>query len=434
MTDEEVVPMWALSTGGTDDALLELLQGNEAQLSAERLGRLRHALAALSDDPPVLLERHVIRPQDAPSGGRIVSAASPLARTLGEIVASTRGATSTEVSTKTGEVLYRMVLPDKLAGQLVNGTARQMTAKSGGVYSAVLGKTGIAGNARFVPVAGGGAAAGGAAAAAGAGTVGVVLAAAPVVLLLAATAGSVYAEEQRRVALQRVEDILHQFKADELDKERDELNGAVPAIAKATALLADEGRLGTSLGLDSAVNRVDTAVSRAARRLGEWERALADLDGAATPADLHKAFPGLGETGGEFEAKLRLAVFAFAMKRRVAVLQAAEHTDTSRGLSLSRFMRELASDTHEVSDLEDRVASLLAGIADLTIQAPSRFVNAVYRRSEVQDLLTWTPRLRELAERSAPATSASGDLEICFLANSDGSLRILEPAPVRVAG
>lgn len=430
MADEQVVPIWTLSSGGSDDALVQRLHEGGSELSQARLDGLRTALAALSDDPPVVMERYAVAPQDVPAGGRRVAAGSPMAKTLAEIVGKTRQAAPAEAASGATEVLYRMVVPEKLAGQLAQGTARQMSANGGGVYSAIRGSRNILGNAKFVPVAttaGGGAAAGGAAAMAGAGAVGAVLAAAPVVLLLAATAGSVYAEEQRRHALERVENLLNERKYAELNAELDELNGAVKAIRKATALLADEGRLGKSLGLDSAVNRIDTAVSTAERRLGEWERALAKVNGTATPATLKVAFPGLGGSNGMFEAQLRMAVFAITMKRRVAILQAAEHTQADRELSLSRFNRELAGDAEDLALLEARIAGLLSDLANVKIEAPKKRIDVVYKAKEVRELLLWTPYLRSFAAREAPTTPAVGDLEICFVANDDGSIRVLDP-------
>lgn len=436
MADEQVVPIWTLSSGGSDDGVVQRLHGSEQELTRDRLDRLRVALAALSDDPPVVMERYAVAPQDVPEGGRLIAAGSPLAKSLAEIIGSTRRAAPAEAMAGSTEVLYRMVVPDRLAGQLAQGAARPMSAGGNAVYSAIFGKSHIVGNAKFVPVAavaGSGAAAGGAAAVVG---VGAVVAAAPVVLLLAATAGSIYAEEQRRQTLERLEDALNTLKADELDKERDELNGAVAAITKATALLADEGRLGTSLGLDSAVNRIDTAVSRAERRVKEWERAMAGFKGAATPDDLKAAFPGLGASNGEFEAKLRMAGFAIAMKRRVAILQAAEHTSADMDLSLSRFNRALAKDTSELARLEHRLATLLADLAHVTIRAPKRRRDIVYRASDVQILLSWTPYLRSFAARETPVLPNRGDLELFFVAHDDGSIRVLEPVtqPTTAAG
>lgn len=439
MADEQVVPIWTLSAGGSDDALVQRLYEGDGELSQARLDGLRAALAALSDDPPVVMERHAVLRQDVPGGGRLVAAGSPMAKTIADIVGKTRQVAPAEAASGATEVLYRMVVPEKLAGQLAQGTARQMSAGGGGVYSAIRGSRNIVGNAKFVPVAtsaGGGAAAGGAAAMAGAGAVGAVLAAAPVVLLLAATAGSVYAEEQRRQALERVENLLNERRYADLEAELDELNGAVKAIRKATALLADEGRLGKSLGLDSAVNRIDTAVSTAERRLGEWERALVNLNGTATPTTLKAAFPGLGASNGLFEAQLRMAVFAISMKRRVAILQAAEHTQADTELSLSRFNRELASDAEDLALLERRIAALLSDLADIKIEAPKKRIDVVYKAKEVRELLSWTPYLRGFAAREVPATPTSGDLEICFIANDDGSIRVLDSSaqPSALAG
>jgi hypothetical protein len=426
MVDEQIVPVWTLSSGGADDALVAQLQGPDQELSGTRLSRLRAALTALSDDPPVVLERHAVTPDDLPDAGRVVAAASPLARSLAEIIGSTRRAGAAESAAGTTEVLYRMIVPQRLAGQLAQGAARPMSAGGNAIYGAIRDRTQVVGQARFVPVSAG-AAAGGVAAAGGAGVVGAVVAAAPVVLLLAATAGSIHAEEQRRRALERVEDALNDLKEDSLDKERDELNGAVGAIAKATALLADEGRLGVSLGLDSAVNRIDTALSRAERRVGEWERTLDGLGTAATPKDLQAAFAGIEAEGGEFEAKLRMAGFAIAMKRRVAILQAAEHTQADTKLSLSRFNRELARDTGDLDRLEQRMAIVLERLSEVLIKTPDRRRGIVYLPAEVRELLQWTPRLRRLAVAETPAARTPGDVELRFVARDDGSILVLPP-------
>ena len=85
---------------------------------------------------------------------------------------------------------------------------------------------------------------------------GIVTAAASFVLLAVATAASLYAEEQRRKAMERVTELLEELTADNLDAERDRLNGATTAVERATALLLDKGEAGHSLGLDAAVNTV----------------------------------------------------------------------------------------------------------------------------------------------------------------------------------
>ncbi|MEU5554052.1 hypothetical protein ABZ738_30195 [Micromonospora sp. NPDC047793] len=68
-----------------------------------------------------------------------------------------------------------------------------------------------------------------------------VTAASSFVLLAVATATSMYAEEQRRKAMERVTELLEELTADNLDAERDRLNGATAAVERATALLIDKG-------------------------------------------------------------------------------------------------------------------------------------------------------------------------------------------------
>lgn len=91
---------------------------------------------------------------------------------------------------------------------------------------------------------------------------GMVTAAASFVFLAVATAASVYAEEQRRKAMEKVTELLEELTADDLDAERDRLNGATTAVERATALLLDKGEAGHSPGLDAAVHTVDTAIAR----------------------------------------------------------------------------------------------------------------------------------------------------------------------------
>lgn len=128
-----------------------------------------------------------------------------------------------------------------------------------------------------------------------------------------------------------------------------------------------------------------------------------------------------------FEAQLRMAVFTITMKRRVAILQAAEHTQADRELSLSRFNRELAGDAEDLALLEGRIAGLLSDLANVKIEAPKKRIEVAYKAKEVRELLLWTPYLRSFAARETPTTPAVGDLEICFVANDDGSIRVLDP-------
>jgi hypothetical protein len=86
-----------------------------------------------------------------------------------------------------------------------------------------------------------------------------------------------YAEHERQQAIERVAELLEQLHEDKLEAERDALDGCRDAIDKATAILLDQGRIGVSLGLDSAVYAISKAFGAANRRLARWRYALANL-------------------------------------------------------------------------------------------------------------------------------------------------------------
>ena len=435
MTDTEI-PIWSLATAASDDGETVNWDAPDEGFSLERLDRLRRVLAVYDDNPPVLLERHAVRLADLPQGGRELPASSPILKSLSDLVGKTKDLKPTEKGVADG-VLYRMVVPKEIAGDMSKGLARSMKAtgdKSGAIYSGILGQKGIVANAKFLPVAASGGAAGAAATAGAAVTAGsIAVAAAPFVIMLVATAASVHAEEQRRAAIERLQKTLDEMRHEELENERDELNGSVPAIAKATAILADEGRLGHSLGLDSATHAIDTAVSRADRRIADWERNLEKLGAGATPDDLKKGFPGIDDDNGEFKTKLRMAVFAMATKRRLAVLQAAEHTQINPDISLARFTRALDRETEELDELERRMAAFLLGLTSLEIKVPGRALGLPFMgfdAGDVRSFLAWNPRLRGLAATESPDAKLAGDVEIGIVIPEDGPARVLEPVAV----
>jgi hypothetical protein len=144
-----------------------------------------------------------------------------------------------------------------------------------------MGSTGAVAQATFVPV--GEAAAAGAIGGAGA-TVGAAVAggtaltlAAPLVLMAVAVGASAAADYQRQQAIEHITELLEQLHEQKLDDERNELDGCRDAIDKATAILLDEGKLGVSLGLDSAVYEISKALAAADRRLAQWQNALDKL-------------------------------------------------------------------------------------------------------------------------------------------------------------
>jgi hypothetical protein len=290
MSESEPLPFWILGSG-PEEALPIDVRVKAEGLTAGKLQQLRSALAAFADDPPVTLERYEL-PAGTIVGGHAVAQGAPILKHLAEIVGPKAAAAARPRAG--GETLYRMVVDQRIAGQFAQGLARPMGAADGGIYSAVLGKSGIVANARFVPAAaeGGGiglAAAGGAATGLG----GAVVAAAPFVILAIAAAGAIYTEEQRRRALERIESSLKGLLQNDLDQEMAAINGAMPALAKATSLLIDEGRLGASLGIDAAAYAIDTAIERAKSRTQRWLQDVSLLSQKATVDQIEKSFPGV---------------------------------------------------------------------------------------------------------------------------------------------
>ncbi len=86
--------------------------------------------------------------------------------------------------------------------------------------------------------------------------------------------------------------MLEQLHEEKLDDEHSERGDCRDAIDEATAILLDQGKLGVSLGLDSAVHAINTALGRADRRLARWRSSLDKLpDGDAVEiAVLTKSF------------------------------------------------------------------------------------------------------------------------------------------------
>lgn len=256
-----------------------------------------------------------------------------------------------------GEALYRMVVPGKVAAQVGSGLVKPMASKaaSGGVRSALMGSSKIAAQATFVPVAGKAAAAGaagGSAATAGvaAAGAGALTVAAPLVLMALAVGVSAHADHKRQQAIEKITTLLEKLHNEALLRERSALNGCRDAIDKATAILLDQGRIGASLGLDSAVHAISTALADAEDRLKQWRQGLAQVDhGPVEIAKLRETFGGIDDECGEFRAHLELAALAIALKKRVIVLQAVEHAQMDLTNPFESFVRALKADQQRVT-------------------------------------------------------------------------------------
>ncbi|WP_045730240.1 hypothetical protein [Pseudarthrobacter chlorophenolicus] len=431
-----LVPVWTLATEAVSVADVLGTEG----LTPARLAELRTVLAALADSPIATLEMHPMPQTRDRKGGLPLDVASPLAKQLAQLVTQTAKSAPSKVNVAdTGEVLYRMVVPAKVAAQVGKGLVRPMAAKgpSGAVYGALVNSTGIVGQAKLVPVVGGAAAAGTAGAATGsAATAGVAVAsagaltvAAPLVLMAVAVSVSAYAEHQRQEAIERITDLLEQLHEDNLDKERNELDGCREAIDKATSILLDQGRIGFSLGLDSSVHGINTAIAATRRRLKKWEAALDALpDGAVEVSELKKSFPGITEEGGTFRAHLEIARLAVALKRRVLVLQAVEHAQQDTGNSFKNFVGALRDDGRGTDELESGINQVLLRLSALEVKRDGGFRLPAFTPGEVDQLLQAAYRLRALGD-GLHVNGHRDDVAIEIERNSDGSLVVFPAVP-----
>lgn len=431
MTDDnkEIVPVWTLATGDSGVPAISL----DEPMTAERLAELRSVLAALADQPIATLEVHPLPEKVDLSRGIPLDAASPLAQHLSQLITqSARSSSVAAKATAAGEGLYKMVVPAKVAAEFSQGIVRPMAAKgvAGGIRGPLMGSTGVVAQAAFVPV--GDAAAAGAVGAAGA-TAGVAVAggvtltvAAPLVLMAVAVGVSAYAEQQRQQAIEHITELLERLFEQRLDDERNELDGCRDAIDKATAILLDEGKLGVSLGLDSAVHEIGKALAAADRRLAKWQNALDNLPNvkAVDVEDLTKSFPGVDKQGGTFRGHLELAALAVALKRRVIVLQAVEHAQLNPGNPFQNFTRALRTDQQRLNKLESSIAGVLVRLSTLELARPRGLRSPVVTSGEVDRLLRTAYRIHALGDGVAVDSRAT-DVAIEIVRNRDGSVVVL---------
>ncbi|MEV6368164.1 hypothetical protein AB0L86_14865 [Micromonospora musae] len=426
--DKAFVPVWTLATDNVD---VPNPLGDEGMTPA-RLAELRTVLATLADSPVATLEAHPISAKRDRDGGIPLHAASPLAQQLSQLVTQTaKSAPPTLNVGATGEVLYRMVVPAKVAAQVGKGLVRPMEAKAvaGGIRSTLVNSSGrIVAGATFHPVAGKAAVAGaatGSATTAGvaAASAGALTVAAPLVLMAVAVGVSAYADNQRQKAIERITDLLEQLHDDNLEQERNALDGCRDAIDKATSILLDQGRVGLSLGLDSSSYAINTAIEGTKRRLIKWQNAVVALpDGPVELGALTKSFPGINEEGGAFRAHLELARLAIALKRRVMVLQAVEHAQLA-GTSnpFKSFIGTLHDDERRVGELESGINSVLLRLSTLELKRNGGFRSIMFTQGEVDDLLKAAYRLRAFGD-DLNLGIHQADVAIEIERHSDGSL------------
>ncbi|MEU4603457.1 hypothetical protein AB0F43_10795 [Kribbella sp. NPDC023972] len=430
MSDHANVPVWTLSTA--DVSSIPAVDDGDA-LTPDRLAELRTALATFSSVPLVTLEAHPLPKKRDSSAGLPLDAVSPLAQELSRLVANAKHVSAVGQLADSGEVLYRMVVPAKVAAQVGKGLVKQMPSKAvaNGVYDALVdATTNVAvAKATFVPVerAAAGAAGTGVAGTA-VGTVaagGAITVAAPLVLMAVAVGASAYADHQRQKAIEHITELLEKLHDDKLEQERNELDGCRDAIDKATALLLDRGKVGASLGLDSAVHAISTATQNAERRVKKWEAALSEIfDNRVEVSELEADFPGIAEDGGEFRTHLELAALAIALKRRVVVLQGVEAGQSDPDNPFENFVRSLKADQQRIDELEERINGVLFRLSALELRSPKRLIDKVMTRGQVDSLLEASYRLRDLGD-SIGAAGRTSEVVIEIEKHSDGTLLVL---------
>lgn len=429
---DSTTPVWTLATSSDPD--LTIAPVSSSTLTPDRLAELRSALASFASTPLVTLEAHPLPKRRNSSAGIPLDAASPLAKEISRLVAdhADRVPAVAKVA-ESSEVLYRMVVPAKVAGQVGKGLVKSMPSKaaSNGFYDNLVdAASGITvAKASFVPVeraAAGAASTGAAGTAVGAAaTGGAVTVAAPLVLMAVAVGASAYADHQRQEAIDKLGEMLEKLTNAALDHERNELDGCQDAIDKATALLLDRGKVGASLGLDSAVHVISQATRAATRRVRRWEEALAKLEGQTVEVtELEEDFSGISEQGGEFRAHVELAALAIALKRRVNVLQGVEAGQSEPDNPFEHFVRSLRKDQERIDELENRIQTVLLKLSNLELRSPKRLLDKLMTRKQVDDLLEASYRLRALRS-GQPHTASGTDVVIEVERHMNGSLHVL---------
>ncbi|MCX5042461.1 hypothetical protein OG921_04645 [Aldersonia sp. NBC_00410] len=434
MVDENAnqVPVWTLATR---EVSVPTIAGDEP-MSPERLEELRTVLAVLADAPIVTLEAHPLPKSVNLSQGIHLESSSPLATHLSQLITETPGAAPVVGIGTSLETLYRMIVPAKVAAQIGTGFIKPMLSKTepGSVLGALIGTSGRAAKETFVPVAGKAAVAGtttGSAATAGVAVGGsaALTVAAPLVMLAVAVGVSAQADHKRQRAVENITKLLEKLHSDSLESEKSRLNGCRDAIEKATAVLLDQGRVGASLGLDSAVHSISVALADAELRLQKWQRGLKTLqEGRVELAPLRKEFAGIDEESGEFRAHLELASLAIALKKRVIVLQAVEHAQMDRSNSFDSFVRTLNRDQQRVAKLETDIDALLHGLSMLELDRSHGVRDVVFKAGDVDKLLRTSRRLRELGS-GIDTTDRQTDVAIDIARSSDASIVVLPARP-----
>lgn len=374
-------------------------------MTPEQLSTLRSYLAECADNPIATLEAQPLPDGVDRSHGFALGSDSPLAKYLSALMEQAVGSDASANPGAGDETLYRMVVPAKVAAQVGGGLIKPMASKAAdrGIHSALVGPSGIAGQATFIPAAGSG----------------ILTMAAPLMLMTVAVGISAYIEHQRR----EITALVEKLRGDLLARERAELNGCLPAIDSATGVVLDKGHIGHALGLGPAVNTINVAIAAAQARVTNWQRALDHFgDNRVELGTLLAHFPGIDGNGGEFRAHLELADLAISLNKRVLVLQAVDQAQLDPGNALDNFMKALKRNHKQVAELEVGITDVLSRLSRVRVDRGHGIREVMIHMGDVDRLLGTADRLREL---DAGAMSRQSDVAIEMVKEKDGSVVVL---------
>lgn len=128
---------------------------------------------------------------------------------------------------------------------------------------------------------------------------------------------------------------------------------------------------------------------------------------------------------------LELAALAIALKRRVVVLQAVEHTLSDPDNLFENFARVLKADQQRLDELESGIAGVLVGLSVLELARPSG-LRPVFTTGEVDRLMRAAHHIRRLGDGAAVGGRAT-DVAIEIARGRDGSV-VVFPALAAQAG
>ncbi|WP_354560874.1 hypothetical protein [Rhodococcus sp. UYP5] len=224
--------------------------------------------------------------------------------------------------------------------------------------------------------------------------------------------------------------MLKELKDDVLRTERSNLNACTTSIENAANVLLDQGRIGASLGLDTAAFQINVGLANAEARIEKWESAIgAFKKGRAEVPHLQNAFPGIAEDKGEFQAHLELAKLSFELHKRLAVIQAIEHAQLDPENPFERFSRALKRNSRRVDSLQDRLSDVLLRLSQLEIDRSHGVRDFVFKSGEVDTILRTSRRVRALGDDIANSEHHS-DVAIEIARKNDGSLVVLPAVSV----